>query len=301
MSLSSPTRIDTPLLERARREARLGDLLALVAVPLVLIVVFFVPERVTDRLVLYYLEPTVFTAYTTHFVHYDPGHLLGNLIGYGLLAGVGYLLAITGDHRRFFMTSFLAIVVVFPLALSGLNVAVPRNAVGYGFSGLNMAFLGVLALVLNEFLRERFPPALERRDVVIAYFLTVAAIALLAVPLTTATITLATASFATAGVYAHRLAGRAGRLRAVCRGVLERPGDGELALAGVVIFVGYLFVAFPTEVVSGSTIVNLYAHFLGYALGFIGPYLALETGLFDERVVVGHPRPVERTELTPDA
>lgn len=275
MSPGSHVRCETPLLERTRREFRQFDLLVLAVVPVVLLGLFLAPERITDGLVLYYLEPSLPTAYASHFVHVRPAHLMANLVGYVLLAGVGYLLAINAGCRRFFLTAFVVIVCWFPFVLSGLNLAVPRNAISYGFSGINMALLGLLQLVLGEYVRRTLLPSLERRDVAISYFGTVSLIALVVVPLEPTTVGLAAVSTAVGGLYARGLASD-DRLRTLARNALERPGYGELAVGSVVLIVSYVFVAFPGDVAYGASILNVYVHFLGYGLGFLGPYLLLE-------------------------
>ena len=275
------TAAERPFLERTRRKVRALDLALLFAIPALLVLVYALPEAFRDEFVLYYLEPTLLTAFASHFVHLEATHLLANLLGYGLLAGVGYLLAVHGNCRRFFLSALLVIVLVFPLVLSGLNLAVPRNAVSYGFSGVNMALLGLLPLVLGEYLRATFTPTLERRHVGLAYFVATAIIALIAVPIALSTVALATTSVGIAGLYAHGLLQRHWQLRRLGREILERPGYGELALAGGVVFVSYLFVAFPADVVYGTAVLNIYVHFLGYSLGFIGPYLVLEAGTYD--------------------
>jgi hypothetical protein len=47
----------------------------------------------------------------------------------------------------------------------------------------------------------------------------------------------------------------------------------------VVVFLSYPFVAFPSNPIGDGTVVNLYTHLLGFALGFISTYsLRIVTG-----------------------
>lgn len=151
----APSSLRVTLVARASRL----DLVALAAVPAVLLAVFALPEPTRRSLAFAYHDPTALTALSAHYVHFDPNHLLANLAGYGLLAGVGYLLAAASRRRRFFFVAFSTVCVAFPVVLSALNLAVPRRAVGFGFSGVNMAFAGLLPLFLAAFVHTRLRPA----------------------------------------------------------------------------------------------------------------------------------------------
>ncbi|MFC4542686.1 hypothetical protein ACFO5R_12215 [Halosolutus amylolyticus] len=220
-------------------------------------------------------------------MHIEPAHLVANLIGYGLLAGTCYLLAVESDHRSFFVIAFSGIVLSFPLTLSALNLATPRNGILYGFSGVNMALLGLLPLCLVEFARVRFWIGFERRDGGMLFFLSLAAIAMLAVPLSLMTSALSLSAVVISGWYVHDLTDRGFRLAGFLRLVLERRHDGNQFVLGSVLFVSYLFVGFPTDIVTDGSVLNLYVHFLGYSMGFVGSYVLLEAQVF------GPPAPAE--------
>jgi len=114
---------------------RLVDLLALAAVPVVLGAVFALPESTRRSLAFAYTDPTVRTAFTAHYVHLDVDHLAGNVAGYVVLAGVGYALAVLAGCRRFFMVALATFLAAFPVVLSALNLAVPRNAISLDSPG----------------------------------------------------------------------------------------------------------------------------------------------------------------------
>jgi len=77
------------------------------------------------------------------------------------------------------LATFLA---AFPVVLSALNLAVPRNAIGFGFSGINMALAGLLPLLLAVYARERFSPQASIRALPAVFFPLVGWMALLALP-----------------------------------------------------------------------------------------------------------------------
>jgi hypothetical protein len=266
---------------------QLVDVLVLAAVPVLLGAVFTLPESTRRSLAFAYTDPTVQTAFTAHYVHLAPGHLAGNVAGYVLLAGVGYGLAVAAGYRRFFLIALATFLLAFPFVLSGLNLAVPRNAIGFGFSGINMALSGLLPLLLGAYARERIVPGASISALPAVFFALVGWIALLALPLSAVDIGVASIATGVAGaLLAVLYASSAGiPIRAsagdIVRGVASRPGDGELFVVGAILVVGYPVVGFPTDPAVAGSVVNLYVHFLGFCLAFIGPFALLATGTFE--------------------
>ena len=268
--------------------ARAVDLLVLGAVPAVLVAIFALPEATRLSFAFAYTDPTAVTAFTAHYVHLGTGHLAGNLAGYGLLASVGYALAVLGGRRRFFLTSMATFLLAFPFVLSALNLAVPRNAVGFGFSGINMAFAGVLPLLLWAYARDRFFPTASLRALPAVFFLLVGWIALLALPVSTDGIGLAGLGMAATGLvtgvaYAWRTEIRLRHpVRERVRAVTSQAGYGDLFVIGAVVLVGYPIVGFPSDPTGSGSVVNLYVHLLGFCLAFIGPFILLVGDVIDE-------------------
>lgn len=300
MTASSNARDDRPAAEpdadgpEVGRElaarVRFVDLLALAAVPVVLGAVFALPESTRRPLAFAYADPTVRTAFTAHYVHLDAGHLAGNVAGYSLLAGLGYALAVLAGYRRFFVVAFATFLLAFPFALSGLNLAVPRNAIGFGFSGINMAFAGLLPLLLGVYARERFFPG-SVRALPAVFFPLVGWMALLALPVSSgpldgpglAGLATAVAGFLLGPLYASSAGIRVRKaVRASGRAAVSNPGDGDLFAVGVVVVVGYPLVGFPGDPTGASGVVNLYVHLLGFCLAFIGSFGLLAAGAFEE-------------------
>lgn len=264
------------------------DVAVLCAVPAALVATFALPIELRRSLAFDYTDPTLSTAFTAHYVHLRATHLAGNLVGYGLLAGVGYALAVIGDRRRLFVTALATFLLAFPVALSALNLAVPRNAVGFGFSGINMALLGLLPLLLWTYACERFAPDASVRALPAVFFLLVGWISLLALPVSTTGVGLAGLATAGAGIsigVVYVMSTDGGRrlpTRERLRAVTSRPGDGDLFVAGVVLLVGYPVVGFPADPTGTGGVVNLYVHLLGFCLGFIGAFILLAGDVVDE-------------------
>ncbi|GAB3700887.1 hypothetical protein [Halorubrum pallidum] len=279
-----------PLVPEAPVARSVADAVALLVVPAVLIAVFTLPEPVKRAAAFSYTEPTLRTAFTAHYVHLTVPHLVGNVVGFALLAAVAYGLSLLAGRRRLFFAAAATFVLAFPFVLSGLNLAVPRNAIGYGFSGVNMAFFGYIAVILPVALDEQFDVA-WRRYAPGHFFVSIAYIAVIALPVSTVSAGVGVASAVFALPYGHEMVrGRGGLrgrdavlarsgdgrepLRGTVRRILGCPGCGELVAVAVVVLFAYPFIGFPTVSATGPR-VNVYVHFLGYALAFLVVHVSL--------------------------
>lgn len=280
----SPTGFRRELFGRVRA----ADLLALCAAPAAMIGVFTLPESTRLALAFAYDDPTPVTAFTAHYVHLRADHLVGNLLAYGVLASVGYALAVLGGMRRFFATALATFLLAFPVVLSALNLAVPRDALGLGFSGINMALAGLLPVLLWAYARHQFVPAASPRALPAAFFPLVGWIAFLALPVSTRGVGLAGIAAAAAGgllglVYAYTAGIRLRRpIRERIRTVTGRSGYGDLFVVGVALLVGYPVVGFPPDLVRAGSVVNVYVHLLGFCLAFIVAFVVLVADVIDE-------------------
>lgn len=256
-----------------RRAVRPRDCLALLVPPALALAVFSLPTGVKESLWFAYRDPTLLTAYSAQFVHFGADHLAANLLGYALVTGLGYSLAALAGYRRLYGTAALTYVAVFPPVLSALNLAVPRDAVGYGLSGLNMAFAGLLGLAVVGYV-DSVDGRVQLRHAPGAFFAATTVVALTALPSSrVATAVGAVSGLATVGyALAARNAWRESGAASVASGRWLDAG-----VVGAAAFLGYQFVGFP-PVSGGGTVVNRYVHVVGLCLGFIVPYAALTTG-----------------------
>lgn len=257
------------------------DVVLLAVVPVVLVAAFALPASTREGLALAYDDPALVPAVASHFVHLSVGHLLVNVGGYLLVVSTAYLLSIASGRRRQFLVAFTVFVVAFPLALSGLNLLFSRPSVGVGFSGIVLAFVGYLPVAIVGTAGSRLRVPLDRHRSEWLFCFGLAVVALVTAP-----------SMVGAGIAAA--AGLAGVLfllpvlddwtpvhvRRLRRSV-ARTDTLELLLLGAVVYVGYLFVAFPADLSRGATVVNVYSHVLGYTLGFVTTHLAVVTGVLD--------------------
>ncbi|WP_232686825.1 hypothetical protein [Halobacterium zhouii] len=255
---------------------RPADAAALAVVPALLLAAFALPEATRVGLVLDYESPTIASMYASHFVHFSVAHLATNLAVYALAAVPAYCYCVLAGRRNDFFAAFVVVLTAFPFALSALNVALVRPRVGYGFSGLAIAFVGFLPVALALYAGERVAPAVTLDHAPLLFFVgvgvTTALVATAGSPsaLTLTALTASAAGVALYGASLWRALGASGFRRAAAS-----VGDAEFAAVGVVLVVLFPFVAFPQDIAVRGGVLNVYAHLLGYCLGFIVPFAAL--------------------------
>lgn len=271
------------LVSDIRNRARLRDLLAVVALPAVLLSVYALPQSVKREFVLSYSDPTLLTAFTSHFVHFSPAHLSVNVVGSLLVVSLGYVLALAGTRRKQFFVVYLTFVLAFPFALSGLTLLWGWSGVGFGFSGIVLAFVGYLPLGLLSVLSSRFGLPVDQRDSHWLFLIAVAVAASIALP-SPDRLALAAIAAGLTGAFAWQLSGKldSTSLDRV-RNTAASAGNLELVVLGVVVVLFYPFVAFSADPMVDGGVLNVYVHGLGLCLGYGVAYVGSVSGWLDFR------------------
>jgi hypothetical protein len=260
------------------------DVVALVWVPALLLVVYLLPAELRRSLAFEYMNPSLLTAFTSNFVHLDGGHLLVNVAVYTLVVPVLYALSATSGNRRQFYTVFVTFLLVFPFALSYLNLVVVRPAFAVGFSGVTMAFVGYLPFALAAHADANFDIGPASVIAPVLFFLSLALISVLSVRsvagsdpvVILGTRGLVLAALLSALLYALSAYDRGERFRAKLSAAVAAPGYFDIVVVGLILLVALPFAAFPADPVTTAGVLNLYVHLLGYALGFIVTYATAE-------------------------
>jgi len=250
------------------------DFAVLLAVPVVLFIIYLQPEELKRAYTFYYLEPEIVTAFSNHFIHITTAHIASNLIGYLLLASVSYVLCVLSGRRQFFYVCLITFIFVFPFVLSALNLALPRDAIGYGFSGINMALYGLLAMSLAIFVIEQINSDLQTRNAPILFFIAMGIVAFIAVPPSAVTLGTMALCVAISSYYIRSMISHTSvpTMRSV-RWLLSQSPAIDVVAFSFALFVFYPFVAFPGVSQGGDAIINLYVHLLGFCLAFISAYV----------------------------
>ncbi|WP_251330726.1 hypothetical protein [Haloplanus pelagicus] len=258
---------------------RMRDCAALAAVPAAVLGIFLLPESRRQSLTFVYTDPSLSTAFTAHFVHFRVSHLASNLLGYVVFAGLSYLLATLADRRRLFGAATATYLLALPPVLSALNLAVPRRAVGYGFSGVTAAFAGLLAVLLPLYARSRLVPWVDYRHAPAVFFVVLAIATVVALPPSTTSLGVGLTCGLLGAYYVRALD--------IDRRRVGRPGTAgstrgwlELFVVATVSCLGFPVVGFGAGTSHVATVPNDYVHLLGFCLGFLGPYVSLAVGPF---------------------
>lgn len=256
------------------------------AVMSIIIWVFGLAEPTRRTLSFAYADPSLRTAYTAPFVHFSATHLTGNVAVFLLVSAAFYALS---RHRRtpwLFLGALIAALSTFPVTLSLLNLAVPRDAVTYGFSGVNMALVGFLPTAIGRYVEAKRGRPVDTTLLLATFFVSTSGIAVLAVPRSALTLAVGTSGVALSVLFGGTFIRRERRLTDTRERWRAAAADPEVVL-GAGTWLLLLATAFPKTVASGGSVTNVYVHFVGYALGFMTAYLAHEWELFENRVKNG--------------
>lgn len=258
------------------------DIALVLSFPLLLWIGYSLPLRIGESLVFNYANPTLLAAFLSSFIHFEFGHLITNAGLYALVVPILYVLsALSGrqqQFRVFVFTTFLA----FPPVLSYLNLAIARPSVTFGASGVVMVFVGYLPLALSEYLDTNFdigPVSVFAPALFFASLGFISVLSLQSVLLQNPTVLLGTAGLVLATVLSTILYGlsvydQTDNAQAKIKSAMRATGYTDLLLLTVLLLFGIPILAFPASPQVNSGVLNLYEHFLGYALGFMTPYIA---------------------------
>jgi membrane associated rhomboid family serine protease len=260
-------------------KVRFVDLLLIYGVLIPLFWIQLRPDSVRRTLVLDYADPSLMSVYTTHFVHINWAHLLGNVGGYVLVVSVGYLLSVLSNRRRHFRIVFVLAMTVVPLCLSVMGLITRNHGIGMGFSGILMALFAYFSLVLIAFLAVRFSETLHLDHAFRLFLIGLIFSVLLTTPFGN------DGTFPVLGLALLGSALALSLLRTVSivsfgsiRRNLRRTGYTELALGSLVLFVFVGFVAFSGGSVGDGSSIATDIHAFGFVSGFGLSYVVLRTG-----------------------
>lgn len=260
---------------------RLFDVALILSFPLLLGLGYSLPLGVRESLVFNYTNPTLLAAFTSAFVHLEFGHLITNIGLYALVAPILYALSVLSGRQQqfrvFVFTAFLA----FPPVLSYLNLAITRSSVTFGASGVIMVFVGYLPLALSDYLDTNFeigPVNVFAPALFFASLGLISVLSLQSVLLQNPTVLLGTAGLVLATVLSTALYGlsvyeQTDNARTKVRSAMRATGYTDLILLTVLLLFVVPIIAFPANPKVENGVLNLYEHFLGYALGFMASYI----------------------------
>jgi hypothetical protein len=254
----------------------LGDLLGIGLVAALLTAVHvFLPSGLQGEFVFRQSLVRPETLLTAAYLHADTQHLLNNLAGYAAVALYTYILCLAAGQRRWFWLTTLTMLTVVPVLVNLSSMvawelahagSIPPSR---GFSGVVAAYGGFLAIALLGALRQAY----SRLTVYyVGQFLLLVVLGELLViyadspPLIGGALVLLGIVLVGAGMIRH----------AYPEGI-PRNSDDRVSLVGaglevmlVVLMLSLLvYGLFPTELVAGDSLTNVFAHLSGLVWGTI--------------------------------
>ncbi|AIY89235.1 hypothetical protein [Geoglobus acetivorans] len=125
----------------------LPDALILLLPALACLALFYLPTEVRNMLTLNTENYSIMLLYTTNFIHYEWGHLAGNLAYYLAFGFASLLLYSRLGYRRVYRYSLPLILVLVPVLSSAYSLWAVKNCGGsgriYGFSDVTGAVIGM--------------------------------------------------------------------------------------------------------------------------------------------------------------
>lgn len=258
-----------------REEVNITDILLMASIPLVLTLVFLLPDGVQTGLMLDYQNPTAITLFTAAYVHWGFTHFAANVTSYGFLVVPIYLLCLLAGERRLFWYVFLGFVLVFPFAIASVTLTATNPNTGAGFSGIVSAFFGFLPLSLFLFLQSRISDSIRPYHAVVLFLVTAGHITFIYSGFASLTIGI----FLVTGLLARYYVSQIGveELRNAFEELADAQPYLQLVLVSTLLFLLFPTVMFPETLVRDGAATNIIAHYAGFSLGFFCPYLYLLT------------------------
>ncbi|MFC7072303.1 hypothetical protein ACFQJ7_05370 [Halovenus rubra] len=259
---------------KIKADVQFVDLLLLGSVPVVLCLVFFLPEGQRSQLVFEVDNPSILTAFTASYVHLTESHLTGNVAVYLVVAPMYYLVCVLSDRRPLFWYTTVVVLSVFPFALATMQLSFLTKRTVLGFSGINAAFAGLLCFAVVRYTGDVLSKRLSHHYSPVLLFVVFGIVTLVSLPDRAWRTELAILSFTLAGLYLGFLLRQSGiPTIGDVREALDSPGYVELAGSSLGIVLVYPFVAFQPKMAVEGGALDIYIHLLGFALGFIVVYI----------------------------
>jgi hypothetical protein len=240
--------------------------------PILLSLVFLLPESVQNSLILDYGNYSLFNLLSSAYVHRGFNHFSNNLAAYCVLIGPIYLLFVLADERKLFRYTFLAFLLILPFVIALSNIAALGSGTGAGFSGISSAFFGLLPVSLFLFIHNKVSEEIEPVHGVVLFLIVAAITAGTYSGVTTAAGILLCAVLIT--VYDIYQIG-IDEVRGAAARLISMEGYFELVMIAGLLFLVSPALLFPHDIVKDDGAVNILSHYLGLVFGFFGPIIYL--------------------------
>ena len=276
---------------KTEKEQELLTLLLVILIPLLCVLVFFLPVETQDFLKARYDNLNPLTFITSVFVHADVLHLVANVGTYLMISALVYVINKKAKRQAFFLCLFLIVVVLLPLLSHAFFVFLNKAILHVPFvsCGLSVVVGGLIGLIIPSLgaLFNQEPNLKVNWPIFFigSVFLTGSVVIFPYLHLELYDMTVLHAMHACMGIFLFARES----LKILDFG---RKGSKEdkkkasgifLSLAVYFLFLTFLF---PAKIVQPSgNIVNIFVHFLGVFFGLLFGYFMLQYG---QKLVPAH-------------
>ena len=157
---------------------KIGYTILLIPIPLILTLLYLLPDNLREYLVLYPKNPTLASFFFSNYVHESFYHFLGNLVSYIIII---ILLLILNNNRERFYIEIIPIFLVLPWINSLTIVLLLRDVLhrALGFSAINSGLIGYLLYSTCKHIKEKYNIDLGANFIFGVYIFTLATGALI--------------------------------------------------------------------------------------------------------------------------
>lgn len=256
----------------------LKDILLIFSIPIVLIIVFFLPQGIQENLVLNFNNPYIPNLFSTVLVHANLGHLINNLTSYLIFIIPLYMMCVLTGLKRKFRYLFLGFVFLLPVILSIINLNFLDVETSRGFSGVVSAFLGCLGVTSFYYLDKIFKlktkkPHLKTHSIfsslkfnsiiLLLYGSAIIVLVYTGISLTFIAISILILTYFFMILYSIKWK--------TLKKSIKKKGYLELFIFSILIFILSIPGLFPRDV--GG--VNILSHYSGFVIGFFITYISI--------------------------
>ena len=249
----------------------------IVVIPLIFFLIYLLPAQIKESyFILYVNDPNVPSVFLMNFTHSDATHLFNNLSSYMILI---FLLFNIEVNQRRFRWMMLLVLTVLPWLISISSIYLTPNIPPVqGFSGIVSGIDGYFVYSMYDRLKKLYNVKIDTNFVVSVILMNFAIVSLLSWNILIMIVSLL---FSIILAYQNRV-GIIEIIGLIRQGskLVKKDNPLKRFYMSVVYFasVGIVFSLFtllPSNIVSGSTLIDVFAHIVGYSLGVFVP-LSLE-------------------------
>lgn len=142
-----------PALDSLKTKPKLDYFIFFILVPLILFVIYLLPENIRNIFILYPSNPTIISIFLSNYTHTGFAHLSKNVFSYFF---IGFLIFMFETNKRRFYINMLLFFTVLPVLCSLLTLYYYPNSASWGFSGIVAGWMGYLLYAVYGYIKEEW-------------------------------------------------------------------------------------------------------------------------------------------------